>query len=139
MFGYKAKEKILSKKEAYDLARELGIHLSEHGGTGDGVIGALAGTGLRLGGNDGRSRGKLKIDTLHSTFCVREILSKYPVDLVQSIEGQILEDEDIVQIGDWVKTVLLAGKCVLLVYCDKDDKAGNSCWKTCTKQQIKKY
>ena len=37
-FGRSAKEQIRTKRQAYDLARETGIHLSEHGGTGDGVV-----------------------------------------------------------------------------------------------------
>lgn len=57
-FGQKAKYQVVTKQEAYSLARNLRIHLSEHGGTGQGVIGALAGAGLRLIGNDGRFRGK---------------------------------------------------------------------------------
>ena len=40
-FGYKAKRTILTKENAYDVAKELDIHLSEHGGSGQGVIGAL--------------------------------------------------------------------------------------------------
>lgn len=58
-FGLKAKEVICTKEEAYALARDTPwVWLSEHGGTGEGVIGALAGVGLRLSGSDGRFRGK---------------------------------------------------------------------------------
>lgn len=35
-------------------ARSFGIHLEPLGGTGDGIIGALAAVGLRAGNNDGR-------------------------------------------------------------------------------------
>ena len=56
-FGQMAKKAVTSKQVAYDLARKTNIHLSEHGGTGDGVVGAVAGVGLRLFGNDGRYRG----------------------------------------------------------------------------------
>ena len=57
-FGRSAQERVLTKDDAYALARTVpGLSLSEHGGTGDGVIGALAGVGLRLSGNDGRFRG----------------------------------------------------------------------------------
>ncbi len=51
---------LLTKQEAYMLANTTGVHLSENGGTGDGIVGALAGTGLRLDGNDGRFRGWLE-------------------------------------------------------------------------------
>lgn len=46
-FGQKAKTQVLTKDEAYRFAAEHFIHLTEHGGTGLGVIGALAGAGLR--------------------------------------------------------------------------------------------
>ncbi|MCM0080445.1 hypothetical protein L4X63_02470 [Geomonas sp. Red32] len=57
VFGERAKDSVLDKDTAYTLAEMLGVHLSEHGGSGQGVIGALAGAGLRLGGNDEGSRG----------------------------------------------------------------------------------
>ncbi len=56
-FGKAAKNRVLTKPDAYALAAKTGVHLSEHGGTGQGVVGALAGIGLRLSGNDGRYRG----------------------------------------------------------------------------------
>ena len=62
-FGSRAKKEVLSKEEAYLLAEKIkGVHLSEHGGTGDGVIGAIAGCGLRLTGNDGKIKGKTKVE-----------------------------------------------------------------------------
>lgn len=56
-FGRAAQKRLCTKDEAYVLAQRTGACLSEHGGTGDGVIGALAGIGLRLSGEDGRFRG----------------------------------------------------------------------------------
>ena len=47
-FGRRAKQEVITMTEAFTLAARLGVHLSEHGGTGQGVIGALAGAGLRL-------------------------------------------------------------------------------------------
>lgn len=41
-FGLKAKRELCTKEEAYTLAEKTGVHLSEHGGTGQGVVGALA-------------------------------------------------------------------------------------------------
>ena len=47
-FGLRAKRLVVHKHEAYDLASAMRVHLSEHGGSGLGVIGALAGLGLLL-------------------------------------------------------------------------------------------
>lgn len=64
-FGRKAKAELCTKEEAYALAQATPwLTLSEHGGTGDGVIGALAGVGLRLGGSDGRFRGRWNLAAL---------------------------------------------------------------------------
>ena len=62
-FGYRAKQVVLTKSNAYKLAKKLDIHLSEHGGSGQGVIGALAGVALRLTANDGRFWRKIKSKT----------------------------------------------------------------------------
>ena len=71
----KAKEKhrVLTKQAAYQTAEQAGIHLSEHGGTGDGVIGALAGVGLRLSGCDGRIRGWHKTGEAGRTITIEKL------------------------------------------------------------------
>ncbi|MDD2335466.1 MAG: hypothetical protein PHD01_02695 [Geobacteraceae bacterium] len=137
-FGYRAKRTVIEMKEAYRLATEAGIHLSSHGGTGQGVIGALAGVGLRLGGNDGRLRGNLTISTTDGVVSVKDILSHSEVDVVRTMEGAYLVPEDRVCFVDKVKTVLMAGKFVLLVQpADEDTIAAQ--WKTYTRQQLKVY
>ena len=45
-FGRKAKDTVLNKTMAYELASDLGVHLSEHGGTGDGIIARVNHKGL---------------------------------------------------------------------------------------------
>lgn len=58
-FGRRAKIEYCSIESAYKFARRIPwIYLGSHGGNGSGVVGALAGAGLRLGGDDGRFRGK---------------------------------------------------------------------------------
>lgn len=58
-FGRAAKERYIPKSEALELAAKIDwLSLEELGGDGQGVVGALAGVGLRLSGNDGRFRGK---------------------------------------------------------------------------------
>lgn len=58
-FGKRAKSSFCSIKDAYALAAAVPwVTLSAHGGDESGVVGALAGIGLRLSGADGRFRGK---------------------------------------------------------------------------------
>lgn len=138
-FGRKAKKQIVTKDEAYSLARRLDIHLSEHGGTGLGVIGALAGTGLRLTGNDGRLRGKLKVKTDTDIARVDEIKQQTGVAVVKSLDGYVLDDAETVRLGEKIKAVLLEGKTTLLVYADAEGGQDQSEWQTCTRQQLREY
>jgi hypothetical protein len=137
-FGIKAKQQVVTKSEAYYLAQNLGVHLSAHGGTGHGVIGALAGVGLRLGGNDGRMRGGLKLGAENSVVKVGEICSHPQVDAVRSTDGNLLGNEERVILGEKIKTVLLEGKSVLLVMPAKDGTEA-ALWRTCPRQLLKKY
>lgn len=52
--GRQAQKRIVTQKEARNLARDHGIALEGLGGTEDGVIGALASVGLTATGEDGR-------------------------------------------------------------------------------------
>ncbi|HOI16060.1 MAG TPA: hypothetical protein PK036_06930, partial [Geobacteraceae bacterium] len=101
-------------------------------------IGALAGVGLRLGGNDGRMRGSIEMPGANGLVSVREILSLPEVDAVRTMEGVSPDDTDMVRLVDKVKTVLLGGKLVLLVIPDEGG-AGETRWRNCTRQQLKGY
>jgi len=138
-FGLEAKKKVLKKEDAYRLANQMGIYLTEHGGTGQGIIGALAGTGLRLSGNDGRFRGNLIIESQKNTVSVREIISQTGVNLVRSLEGYELEPDELVKLGEKVKAVLLKGEKVLLVNPVPSAGPGGASWETCTKEQLKAF
>lgn len=89
-FGRAAKVSVLTKEAAYSLADQCAgaVLLSEHGGTGDGVIGALAGCGLRLSGNDGRIKGKLTPRMPDEALTVSEFCQKYRIDQVVDPERQ---------------------------------------------------
>lgn len=137
-FGKKAKQVVVTQDEAYRLAKEVGVHLSAHGGTGHGVIGALAGVGLRLSGNDGRLRGGLDLGSENSVAQVKDICTHPDVDVVRSMDGAVLSEEEFVVIGDKIKTVLLDGKSVLLVT-PKTTGSYNAQWRTCPRQLLKRY
>jgi hypothetical protein len=132
-FGFKAKEEILSKEQAYKTAEDCGIHLSEHGGTGQGIIGALAAIALRMTGNDGRFQGRTQLKDTGESMSIGEIISTTEIEEVQSIDGQVLAVDEILIIGEKIKTVLLDGKRKLLVYREEDG------WHTCNNKHLKKY
>jgi hypothetical protein len=139
-FGYMAKNIVLTKQEAYELAEMLSIHLSEHGGSGQGVIGALAGAGLRLSGNDGRFKGKLKIKSENELVTVGKICSQGTVDLVKSLEdGIILQDDELVIVGEALKLVMHHGRAVLPVCAVTEGLASPARWQTYSKSQLKDF
>lgn len=138
-YGFRAKEEVLNKQIAYELARRNRIHLSEHGGTGIGVIGALAGIGLRLSGNDGRFRGKITIEQPDTCVSVASVIERTLVNLVQTIEGEILPDQEIILLGETVKPVLLDGRCTLLVFPTEKNQPWEPRWQTCTKTYLKMF
>lgn len=138
-FGYNGKKQVIKKAEAYELAKRLDIHLSEHGGTGQGVIGALAAIGLRLSGNDGRIKGHLKIESANGIVTPDEIKRQTHVEAVQSIDGCLLTENEKIRLGDKVKAVLIEGKSTLLVNKINNDEKNPVQWETCSKQQLRAY
>ncbi|NLO21843.1 MAG: hypothetical protein GX119_07565 [Syntrophomonadaceae bacterium] len=133
-FGYRAKIEIISKEEAYLTARRLRVHLSEHGGSGDGIIGALAGAGLRMSGNDGRFQGRLKLKAAGEIMRVEEIKQLSDIELVETLDGYVLSEAEPVVMGEVIKTVLRDHKRKLLVYRNQSD-----CWQSCSKQQLRQF
>lgn len=112
-FGEDAKCKVLTKEAAYAMATRQNLHLSEHKNGGQGVIGALAGIGLRLQGNDGRVKGKIKLK--QSTISVKELLALDEICAVRLSNQEALPLEAIVYVNEALKTVWLNHEPVLLV------------------------
>jgi hypothetical protein len=130
-YGQNAKKVVLTKEVAYKLAKEEGLFLNEYGGTGDGVIGALAGIGLRLSGSDGRFKGKHKINP--DTYLSNDLLELLSIDEVMDFEtGKVLCDLPISLEGK-VKSVYLNHKRVLPVY------KKENIYHNCIKEQLRRY
>ena len=119
-----------------DLARDLGVHLSEHGGSGQGVVGALAGVGLRLGGNDGRLKGQLHFGVPGEICSVGALLEHSLVEAVRGLDGVLPGMTDRVELGEKIKTVLLEGQSVLLLERNTTPEVP---WQTCPRRQLKDY
>jgi hypothetical protein len=136
-YGRSAKERVISKDEAYGLAGELGVHLSEHGGTGIGVIGALAGAGLKLSGNDGRFKGKFNLAGDERGIGTVAQVKRQGVDSVRTLDGQILSDDECVRLGDECKLVLCDGVAVLMV--QPSDEGPGSPWSLVDRRALKSY
>lgn len=133
-FGKNAKKKVLTKEDALQCAQKNQLHLSEHGGTGQGIIGALAGVGLRIFGCDGEVKGALKNIEIKKSYTVSE-LKKLPelVKVLDLADKEPLDDATMVNISNRTKTVLFENEYVLFV--NKDDKGA---YQTIPKAEIRR-
>lgn len=97
-FGKSAKEIFLSSERAFDTAHEQNVFLKELKSGARGVIGALAGIGLRLSGNDGKIRGKFELK--ESNLSVAELLG---LNFIEAVADENLKplspDESVNLIG----------------------------------------
>lgn len=126
-FGFDVKKRIVTKDEAYALAAELAaecgcIMLKELGGTGIGIIGALAGIGLRLSRCDGSIRGKKCTKLAGQTVSAGEIRRRCGVEMVICIDGTVVPDDAPVLVEDFVKLMFFDGHmCCMVRHADYDE------------------
>jgi tRNA(Ile2) C34 agmatinyltransferase TiaS len=110
--GRQAQQRLVTQKEARDLARAHGIALEGLGGTEDGVIGALASVGLTATGNDGRYL---------LTGRVRDLTGLLPVESVLDAgvtEVRTLDDQAVTSgliLSDKIRPARRGGKPVAYV------------------------
>ncbi len=137
-FGRHAKERVLTREQAVALARRHGAYLE--GLTGDhmGVIGALAATGLRRGGHDGRFIWLEGVRELTGRSTAGTLLMTTGIDSVESIDGRPLPPEAEVTVDPWPRPVLLHGRAVLLAEaCEEENE--RSGWRILSKEAIRRY
>ena len=138
LFGQQAKTTILNKDKAYLLASKTNVHLSEHGGTGDGVIGALAGIGLRLQGNDGRFRGWFNMGEVGEITTPAKLCTHPFVTAVVDENFQPLPAESPIRITDEkIKTILHNHMQVIPVCRESTPADGGPLWTTLGRKQVK--
>ena len=114
-FGLRAQSEVLQKTDAYGLARQFPeMSLSEHGGTGDGVIGALAGVGLRMSGSDGRIKGKILPEGGCERLTVSQFCSRHGIDQVLTADHHLLSDDTELIFDLPTKAVLLDNRKTVL-------------------------
>ncbi|HBA52881.1 MAG: hypothetical protein GXY80_08500 [Syntrophorhabdus aromaticivorans] len=114
-FGLECAKKVLTQGDA--LKAVDGAHLSGHGGTNDGIIGAAAGVGLTAWGWSGRfieyGRGGLR--SLPKTVSVGELEDAGIGVISLDRDAHIVPRDDLVDTGGWLRPRLLGGKAVLPV------------------------
>jgi len=115
-FGHRASTEVLAKTDAIALADAQRVTLRELGGTGDGIIGALAAVGLTAEGTAGRflelAGGLRELGTHVPAAQLRQLGIKL---LNLSRNGEVVPSGAVIDTGDRVRPRLVAGEPVLLV------------------------
>ncbi len=114
-FGLRATSEVLLKQEAVELAAQSGIFLKELGGTGGGVIGALAGAALRAEGNHGRFVELRGIRQIDGRVTAAELKQTTAIEMVLDMSGNAVADTESIESYGWIRPSLWRGKAVLRV------------------------
>ena len=141
-YGWEAKERYITPEEAVEIAQSFpGIILKWDGETGQGRVGALAGVALRISGNDGRFRGKLRLASLlgKTVLTVQECgdLSEEKLGVrpaFTDVKGDPLDPRQKVLISDEVKPILRDG--VITFQCSPDPE-DETFWRLHTKDELR--
>jgi hypothetical protein len=137
-FGRNAKQQVLTREQAHELADRHGVHLEGVTGERIGVIGALAAVGLRRAGHDGRFIWLEGVRELQGSWTAGTLLATTGIDSVESIDGRPLPADALVCVDPWPRPVLLHGRAVLLAeeIGDGDERSG---WRILAKEAIRRY
>ncbi|PKP23256.1 MAG: ABC transporter substrate-binding protein [Bacteroidetes bacterium HGW-Bacteroidetes-21] len=136
-WGQRAKVEVLTMEEAYQLAKSTGIYLEGLTGLHTGIIGSMAGVGLRVTGTDGRLIWLPGKDFRE----IKGVLSKKEL-LDQSLAKNILnlanmkpvDDFALIDTGEWMRPVMHENQAVILVESENVEK---NTWKVPEKAKIK--
>lgn len=112
-FGYRTKTMLVTKEEARQLAQAHQLILRELGGSGDGIIGALAAVALASTGEDGRFISVGRIRELRGVLPVEAIIAA-GISGVRTPMGQAVSN-GFIETGDKIRPALIGGEAVLLV------------------------
>ncbi len=115
--GRNAQKRLVTQKEARDLAGAHGIALEGLGGTEDGVIGALASVGLTATGEDGRYLLCGRVRDLTGLLPVEAVLDA-GVTEVRTVKGETVTSG--VMMSDKIRPARRGGKPVAYVEWNKD-------------------
>ena len=112
-FGKSAKEKLISIEQACEMAKQQNIFLKSIKPKAHGVIGALAGIGLRLSGFDGKIRGKFKLN--EPKLSIAKLLELPYIHAVLDESFKPLAKDEVINLNDAIKPIFWDHKPTLLV------------------------
>lgn len=112
-FGRKCTRQVVTQKDALEAARKM--HLSGHGGTNDGIIGAAAAVGLTAHGWSGRFIELGKLRGLPEGVRVSELEKLNILAVSLDRDGQVPAPGDVVHTKGWLRPRLWGNRPVLPV------------------------
>jgi hypothetical protein len=112
-FGHACTQRVVTQKEA--LGAALNSHLSGHGGTNDGIIGAAAAVGLTASGWSGRFIEYGRLRELPDPVRVSELERSNILVVSGDRDAKVPGPEDLVHTRGWLRPRLLGTRAVLLV------------------------
>lgn len=113
--GVRAQQEVIPLAEGRQLTGGVSAYTWWAGETGQGVIGAMAGVGLRVTGNDGRFIGLAGIRKLEGVLSVGRILADSGVKRVETFSGEALQEDELVDTQGWVRPLLRHDRPVFVV------------------------
>jgi hypothetical protein len=112
-FGKLCATRIVKQKDALQAAS--GIHLSGHGGSNDGIIGAAAAVGLTASGWHGRFIEFDRLRNFPDTVMISELERQGITVVSLDRDGIIPSPEDVVDTRGWLRPRLWGGRAMLPV------------------------
>ncbi|MCL4301081.1 MAG: ABC transporter substrate-binding protein [Anaerolineae bacterium] len=112
-FGYRTKTTLVTQEEARRLADTHQLILRELGGTGGGIIGALAAVALASTGEDGRFISVGQIRELRGVQPVEAIMAA-GISGVRTLAGQVVNN-GLIETENKIRPALIGGEAILLV------------------------
>ncbi|TDB36974.1 MAG: hypothetical protein D9V44_10765 [Actinobacteria bacterium] len=112
-FAERATREVLTQADAIEAASGAGVHLSAHGGTSDGIIGAAAGTGLTIDGWSGRFieyGGARRLRDFPDIVRVGDLMSEGMVVLPVDRNVESAKPDDLVDSLGWLRPRLWGGR-----------------------------
>jgi hypothetical protein len=130
-FGRQCTRAVVTQKEARDAARR--VHLSGHGGTNDGMIGAAAAVGLTASGWSGRFIELSNLRAFGEHVSVAELTALGIHTLSIDRDATLPDPLDLVNTKKWVRPRMVAHRPLLLIR-----PAGDGIWENIDRKNKKR-
>lgn len=131
-YGILTQQQLIFKEQAHSLIDKYDcLYGKELGGNGQGLIGAVAGIGLRLSGNDGTFRGKIKFDDNCDHMTAGELKKNEKIDEIREMDThKCIDDSSVVFIKEFSKTFLRDHKRIAYV-----SRSENGSYELCEREK----